>query len=151
MIEENKKYIKKLEKAIPKIKDKDEQNELKMKEKSKCGQEQSKKKSFRISYARACLRLRGSCSIVVDNFRGTVKEIGIRTTQIEDAGGNVKVVTNSDIRTLVNMTSQLSLAISEVDIEYGESLERVELVIKDNLKTIRNNIPDIAEGPFYII
>lgn len=88
--------------------------------------------------------------IVVDNFRGTVKEIGIRTTQIEDAGGNVKVVTNSDIRTLVNMTSQLSLAISEVDIEYGESLERVELVIKDNLETIRNNIPDIVEGPFYM-
>ena len=29
LIEENKKYIKKLEKAIPKIKDKDEQNELK--------------------------------------------------------------------------------------------------------------------------
>ena len=88
--------------------------------------------------------------IVVDNFRGTVKEIGIRTTQIEDAGGNVKVVTNSDIRTLVNMTSQLSLAISEVDIEYGESLERVELVIKDNLETIKKNIPDIAEGPFYM-
>lgn len=88
--------------------------------------------------------------IVVDNFRGTVKEIGIRTTQIEDAGGNIKVVNNSDIRTLVNMTSQLSLAISEVDIEYGESLERVELVIKDNLDNIKNNIPDIIEGPFYM-
>ncbi len=88
--------------------------------------------------------------IVVDNFRGTVKEIGIRTTQIEDAGGNIKVVNNSDIRTLVNMTSQLSLAISEVDIEYGESLERVELVIKDNLDNIKNNIPDIVEGPFYM-
>lgn len=88
--------------------------------------------------------------IVVDNFRGTVKEIGIRTTQIEDTGGNVKVVNNSDIRTLVNMTSQLSIAISEVDIEYGESLERVELVIKDNLDNIKNNIPDIVEGPFYM-
>lgn len=88
--------------------------------------------------------------IVVDNFRGTVKEIGIRTTQIVDAGGNIKVVNNSDIRTLVNMTSQLSLAISEVDIEYGESLERVELVIKDNLENIKNNIPDIVEGPFYM-
>ena len=70
--------------------------------------------------------------IVVDGFRGTVKEIGIRTTQIEDAGGDIKVVNNSDIRTLVNMTSQLSLAICEVDIEYGESLERVEVVIKNN-------------------
>lgn len=88
--------------------------------------------------------------IVVDGFRGTVKEIGIRTTQIEDAGGDVKVVNNSDIRTLVNMTSQLSLAISEVDIEYGESLERVELVIRDNLESIGKNVPDIVEGPFYL-
>ena len=87
--------------------------------------------------------------IVVDGFRGTVKEIGIRTTQIEDAGGDIKV-NNSDIRTLVNMTSQLSLAISEIDIEYGESLERVELVIKDHLAEMKENIPDIAEGPFYM-
>lgn len=88
--------------------------------------------------------------IVVDGFRGTVKEIGIRTTQIEDAGGDIKVVNNSDIRTLVNMTSQLSLAISEVDIEYSESLERVELIINENLPAIKQNIPDIAEGPYYM-
>lgn len=88
--------------------------------------------------------------IVVDGFRGTVKEIGIRTTQIEDAGGDIKVVNNSDIRTLVNMTSQLSLAISEIDIEYGESLERVEVVIKNNIDEIKANIPDIEEGPFYM-
>lgn len=88
--------------------------------------------------------------IVVDGFRGTVKEIGIRTTQIEDVGGDIKVVNNSDIRTLVNMTSQLSLAISEVDIEYSESLERVELIINENLPAIKQNIPDIAEGPYYM-
>ena len=88
--------------------------------------------------------------IVVDSFRGVVKEIGIRTTQIEDAGGNIKVVNNSDVRTLINMTSQLSLAISEVDVEYGESLERVELVIKDNLDKMRENIPDIVDGPYYL-
>ena len=55
-----------------------------------------------------------------------------------------------DIRTLVNMTSQLSLAISEVDVEYGESLERVEVVIRDNLAAIADNIPDIVEGPYYM-
>ena len=88
--------------------------------------------------------------IVVDDFRGTVKEIGIRTTQIEDAGGDIKVVNKSDIRTLVNMTSQLSLAISEVDVEYGDSLERIEVVIKENLELMRKNIPDIVEGPFYM-
>ncbi len=88
--------------------------------------------------------------IVVDGFRGTVKEIGIRTTQIEDAGGDIKVVNNSDVRTLINMTSHLSLAISEVDVEYGESLERVELIIQKNLGKMRKNIPDIADGPYYL-
>lgn len=87
--------------------------------------------------------------IVVDGFRGTVKEIGVRTTQIVDTGGNIKVVNNSDIRTLINMTSQLSLAICDIDIEYGESIERVEAIVKKNLDKVKENIPDIVEGPYY--
>ncbi len=87
--------------------------------------------------------------VVVDTFRGTVVEIGIRTTKLQDAGGDIKVINNSDIRTLINMTSELSLAISEVDIEYGESLERVEQVIAENLPVIREKIPSITDGPYY--
>ncbi len=87
--------------------------------------------------------------IVVDGFRGTVKEIGIRTTQIEDAGGNIKIVNNSDLKSVINMTNQLSLAICDMSIEYGESLERVEAILKDNLDKIKENIPEIKEGPFY--
>lgn len=88
--------------------------------------------------------------IVVDGFRGVVKEIGIRTTKIEDAGGDVKVMNNSDLRTIINMTNELSLAICDVDIEYSESLERVETVIKDNLSQIRRNVPAIQDGPHYM-
>ena len=87
--------------------------------------------------------------IVIDGFRGTVKEIGIRATKIEDAGGNIKVVNNSDLRSLVNMTENLSLACCDMSIEYGESLERVEAILKNNLAKIKENIPDIVEGPFY--
>ena len=87
--------------------------------------------------------------IVADGFRGTVKEIGMRHTQIEDAGGNIKVINNSDIRALVNMTNQLSLASIEMCIEYGESLERVEAILRDNLPAIKEAIPEIKEGPFY--
>ncbi len=87
--------------------------------------------------------------IVVDTFRGTVIEIGIRTTKLKDAGGDIKVINNSDIRTLINMTGDLSYAISEVDIEYGESLERVEKVIEENLAVIKEKIPAIVDGPYY--
>ena len=87
--------------------------------------------------------------VVVGGFRGTVKEIGIRTTRIEDAGGNVKVLNNSELRALVNMSDQLSIASCEIGIEYGESLERVEAILKDNLDEIKAAIPEIVEGPFY--
>ena len=87
--------------------------------------------------------------IVVDGFRGTVKEIGIRTTQIVDTGGNVKIINNADMKTVINMTNQLSLAICNIGIEYGESLERVEAILKENLPAIKAAIPAIKDGPFY--
>ena len=87
--------------------------------------------------------------IVVDGFRGSVKEIGIRTTQIMDTGGNIKIINNAQLQSIVNMTNQLSLAICDIGIEYGESLERVEAILKENFPKIREAIPDIKEGPFY--
>lgn len=87
--------------------------------------------------------------IVVDGFRGTVKEIGVRTTQIMDTGGNIKIINNADLKTIINMTNQLSLAVCDIGIEYGESLERVEAILKDNLPAIKAAIPDIKDGPFY--
>ncbi|MCR4875163.1 MAG: mechanosensitive ion channel family protein [Clostridia bacterium] len=87
--------------------------------------------------------------IVVDGFRGTVDDIGIRTTKIEDVGGNIKVINNADIKTLVNMTQALSVANCEMSIEYGESLERVEAILAEALPAIKEAIPEIKEGPFY--
>lgn len=87
--------------------------------------------------------------VVADGFRGTVKEIGIRTTRIQDGGGNIKVINNSDLKALVNLSDQLSTAGCEIGIEYGESLERVEAILKEHLPEIKEAIPEIIEGPFY--
>lgn len=87
--------------------------------------------------------------IVIDGFRGTVLEIGIRTTKIIDAGGDIKTVNNSSIRNVINMTHALSLAINDFTINYNESLERVEVIIKENLERMRQQIPTIKEGPYY--
>ena len=73
--------------------------------------------------------------ITVNDFRGTVISIGIRTTKLE-ALGNIKIINNSDIRGVLNQTVQPSTAKSLIDIEYGESLERVEEIIKTKLPEI---------------
>jgi len=87
--------------------------------------------------------------VVVDSWRGTVSEIGIRTTKIIDWGGNVKVINNSQIASIVNQTKELSIAVCRVGIEYGKSIREVEGVIRDNIGKIKDNIPEIIEGPFY--
>ena len=48
--------------------------------------------------------------IILDDFRGTVRNIGVRTTTIEDAGGNLKIVNNSDIRNFQNRSRNRSVA-----------------------------------------
>lgn len=87
--------------------------------------------------------------VIVNGWRGTVSQIGIRTTKLVDASGNVNIVNNSEITTIVNQTKDVSLAKCVIGIEYSESLPRVEVLIRDNLETIKANIPSIIEGPYY--
>lgn len=87
--------------------------------------------------------------VIIDDWRGTVQEIGIRTTKIVDAGGNVKIINNSEVKSIVNQTQELSVAKAYIGIEYGESIPRVEIVIRDNLEKIKERIPAIVEGPYY--
>ena len=69
--------------------------------------------------------------ISVDGFRGTVRSIGIVSTQLADAGGNIKIINNSDIRTLTNLSEVTSVAVSVVSIAYGADLRKAEEVITD--------------------
>ena len=55
-------------------------------------------------------------------------------------GGNVKIVNNSEITTVINHTQNLSVVSTTISIPYEGSLARVELVIRDNLDMIRRNI-----------
>ena len=84
--------------------------------------------------------------VIIDSWRGEVKEIGIRTTKLVDAGGNIKIVNNSEIKTIINQTQELSVAKTYVSISYGA---RVEEVIADNIAHIKDKIPAIVEGPYY--
>ena len=87
--------------------------------------------------------------IQVGGSKGTVMEIGVRTTKINDGSGNILVLRNSGISNVVNMTKEHSFAAVEVGIEYGESLERVENILAKELPNIRKRLPAIIDGPFY--
>ena len=87
--------------------------------------------------------------VILDNWRGEILSIGVRTTKLMDAGGNIKIVNNSDIRSIINQTQELSVAKCYVGVSYGDRIENIEKVIADNLPAIKEKIPSIVEGPFY--
>ena len=87
--------------------------------------------------------------VIIDGWRGEVKCIGIRTTKLVDAGGNIKIMNNADIRSIVNQTQELSVAKCYVSIGYEARIENVEAVIADNINKLKEKIPAIVEGPFY--
>ncbi len=88
--------------------------------------------------------------IVLDDFRGTVRKIGVRTTTIEDAGGNLKIINNSDIRNLQNRSQNPSIAVSDVGISYGARVEDVEKVLEAELpKMLERNAALFKDAPRY--
>ena len=87
--------------------------------------------------------------VVIDGWRGEVKQIGLRRTKIEDAVGNVNIVNNSAISNIINNTQDLSVAVVEVGTEYNESIIRIEEVISKALPEMKAHVPAIVEGPFY--
>ena len=87
--------------------------------------------------------------VIIDGWRGEIQSIGIRTTKLIDAGGNVKIINNSEIKTIINQTKELSIAKCYVAISYDARIENVEEVIADNIDKLKEKIPGIVEGPFY--
>jgi small conductance mechanosensitive channel len=87
--------------------------------------------------------------VSIDDFRGTVMEIGVRSTKLLDAAGNIKIVNNNDIVNIVNLSRELSLAVVDCDFPYDVPVELVENLLKNNFDKISENIPAIKEGPYY--
>lgn len=89
--------------------------------------------------------------IILDDFRGVVRKIGVRTTVIEDAGGNYKIVNNSDIRNLQNRSQNYSVAICDVGISYDERIEKVEKLFETLLPQMAENHKELfKKGPLYV-
>ena len=87
--------------------------------------------------------------VLIDGFRGTIAEIGLTMTRVVDASGNVKIINNSKISTIVNLSTNASLVAVEISIEYGEDLKRVEEIIKNNMQLIKDRNPIMLEKPEY--
>jgi len=88
--------------------------------------------------------------IELSGYRGTVTEIGIRTTCVTDGGGNVKVINNSDMRNIVNLSNNASCAVCDFPIPYEVKIADAEAALDKVLTAAQEKYPDIfPEKPKY--
>ena len=88
-------------------------------------------------------------TVIIDGFRGTIIDIGLKTTKLQDFGGNIKSITNSSILTVVNMSRLRSVATVTLSVSYNEDVERVEALIIEEIEELKKNVPNIIDGPWY--
>ena len=89
--------------------------------------------------------------VEVDEFRGTVTNIGIRTTCITDPGGNVKIINNSDMKNILNRSDKVSRSVSTIAVPYATDLAKLEEQIPalmDRIYAVRTDV--FKEPPIYL-
>lgn len=88
-------------------------------------------------------------TVIIDGFRGTIVEVGLKTTKMQDIGGNIKSITNSSIHTVVNMSRLRSITSVTLSVSYNEDIEHVEALILQEIEELKTKIPNIVDGPYY--
>lgn len=88
--------------------------------------------------------------VFIDGFRGTIEEIGLTLTKLVDTTGNRKCINNSKISTVINLSTEDSLAVVDFSIEYSEDLRKVEEIFENNKQEIKEQVKCLLETPRYL-
>lgn len=88
-------------------------------------------------------------TVIIDGFRGKIIEVGLKTTKLQDFGGNIKSITNSSINTVVNMSRMRSVCSVTLSVSYNEDVERIEALIINEIEALKEKVPNIIDGPWY--
>ena len=85
--------------------------------------------------------------IEINGFKGKVVEIGLRSTQILNWKGELKIVANGEIKELINYSRNFSVADVTVTISYQDDINRTITLLEDKLPALKGLYPQIIDGP----
>jgi len=85
--------------------------------------------------------------VTVNDLSGTVESISVRTTTIRNFNGNVFIIPNGDIRTVINMSRGFKRAVVNVPCPYEENQERLVAMVKEEMEIAAQEIEGITSVP----
>ncbi|MBP3892553.1 MAG: mechanosensitive ion channel [Atopobiaceae bacterium] len=88
--------------------------------------------------------------VEIGNFRGWVKEIGVRATKVVDESNHIKIIGNTDVKNVVNLSKYNAKCLVNIKAPSTESIERIEGLLNSELPNMAQGCPSIVSGPTYI-
>ncbi len=86
-------------------------------------------------------------TVTINDFKGEVLEIGLRTTRLKAKTGEIKIVSNRNINEVINHSFTTSLAIVDVMVSYEEDLKKVEEVLQNVCDKVAKEVKLIKGKP----
>ncbi|KON85939.1 mechanosensitive ion channel protein MscS [Sporosarcina globispora] len=85
--------------------------------------------------------------IRIDQFEGTVEEIGLRTTKIKNWTGEVHILPNGSIMQVTNFSINNSVAFVDVSIAYEGDIVKAEKVLQELFEKLPEKYEDMIKPP----
>ena len=73
-------------------------------------------------------------TITVDNFKGKVISLGLKTTKIQSINGDIEIISNSNITSVINHSLDDAYDFIDIPVSYEEDIEKVEKVLNNILQ-----------------
>lgn len=83
----------------------------------------------------------------IDQFEGTVQEIGLRTTKILSGTGELHILPNGTISQVTNLSLHNGTAMVDVSIAYEGDMEKAEQVITELLPLLPDKYEELVKPP----
>jgi moderate conductance mechanosensitive channel len=85
--------------------------------------------------------------IEVQGFKGEVTDIGLKTTRLKNWKGEVKLLSNGEISTLINYSKNPSIAIVDFGIAYPEDIQKTIDLLTSELPKMQLDFSVMLEEP----
>ncbi|MBQ7562702.1 MAG: mechanosensitive ion channel family protein [Lachnospiraceae bacterium] len=67
--------------------------------------------------------------VLINDVRGRVTEIGLRTTRYEDINQNIRIICNNEMKTFANLSMKYSVVYYQIPVPYGEDFPRIRKIL----------------------
>ena len=81
--------------------------------------------------------------VTIGSWKGRVTDMGIRTTKITDDSQNVKILNNSHISDVINMSRQKTACVLELVLERSLNMHETEMIVRQAVESAMEEIPEL--------